>query len=100
MSQSLQSMSESPRADGVSTGGWGGGDGSGEKGRGRGGEVEETCCTVSGAGVLQLTNIRFMHLSSWLVLTVRFQCSKILRSTFQDKFWTVTGQIGRDIPEM
>ena len=78
-------MSESPRADRVSTGGRGGegGDGRKEKGRGREGrwwrgevvergEVEEKCCAVRGAGVLQLTNIRFMHFSSWLVLQLTF----------------------------
>ena len=57
------------------------------------GEVEETCCAVSGAGVLQLTNIRFMHFSSLLVLHLTFLMSRG-GDTFHDKFWTVRGQIG------
>ena len=54
MSQSLQSMSGSPRPDGVSTGGGEGGDGRGEKGRGRGEVVERggggnmLCCERGG----------------------------------------------------
>ena len=70
MSQSLQSMSGSPRAAGVTTGGR----------RGEGGG--ETCCTVSGAGVGQLTNIRFMHFSSWLVLHLTFSIVRNIEEDF------------------